>query len=151
MLGLDLSLSSPGYAVIEAKKGVYKLLEVGHIKAKPKHTLTQKLKRIQYHISRLILDYDIDVVVIESGYVRHNQATKAIQRVVGAVYSILDCEVKELPPTTIKKRVAGTGKASKEEVQKVVSQMLGNYQFENEDESDACAVCIAFLIGEDDN
>ncbi|SHF38429.1 hypothetical protein SAMN05444392_11917 [Seinonella peptonophila] len=36
ILGLDLSLSSPGYAVIEANKKGYKLFEVGHIKGKTK-------------------------------------------------------------------------------------------------------------------
>lgn len=152
ILGLDLSLNCPGYAVIEGKKGIYNLLEVGHIKAKPKHSLTQKLKRIQAHILKLTMDYDIDVVVRESGFIRFNTASKALERVVGAVYSTLDYDVIELPPTTIKKRITGSGNASKEEVEQSVLKLIympENIQFNSDDESDAVAVCIAYLIGDD--
>jgi crossover junction endodeoxyribonuclease RuvC len=148
ILGLDLSLSCPGYAVLEIKKGKPKLLESGIIKANQKHTQVQKIRRIAAHMARLAADYDIDVIVRESGFVRHNKTTKILERVAGAVISTLG-EIVELPPTTIKKAVTESGKASKEEVELGVRLLLNlpaDFEFKTDDESDAVAVALAYVI-----
>jgi crossover junction endodeoxyribonuclease RuvC len=148
ILGLDLSLSCPGYAVVQIKNGKPKLLESGIIKANPKHTQIQKMKRIVAHLQRLMTDYDIDAVARESGFVRHNRTTKILERVAGAVMVSLG-EIHELPPTTIKKAVAESGKASKQEVELAVRLLLElpeDFEFRTDDESDAVAVALAYAI-----
>src|SRR5690606_12181739 len=117
ILGLDLSLSCPGYAVIEIRNGKPKLLESGIVKANPKQSQVDKIKRIAAHLYRLKMDYDIDVVVRESGFVKHNKTTKILERVVGGVMVTLGGEIHEIPPTSIKKAVTGNGKATKQEVE----------------------------------
>ena len=149
ILGLDLSLSCPGYAVIEIRNGKPKLLESGIVKANPKQSQVDKIKRIAAHLLRLKMDYDIDVVVRESGFVRHNRTTKILERVVGATMLTLGGEILEIPPTSIKKTVAGSGKATKQEVEVAVRSLLSlpkDFKFKSDDESDAMAVALAFAI-----
>jgi crossover junction endodeoxyribonuclease RuvC len=54
-----------------------------------------------------------------------------------------------LSPSTVKRLVAGNGKAEKEDVADAVRKLLGlspDYVFASDDESDACAVVLAWLI-----
>lgn len=52
----------------------------------------------------------------------------------------------ELPPPTVKKLVTGSGKASKEEVAAALSQYVGQQIYRSDDESDAVAAGIAWLL-----
>lgn len=54
-----------------------------------------------------------------------------------------------ISPTDVKKRVTGKGGADKAEVAEGVRKLLGlaeDYRFATDDESDACAVVLAYLI-----
>lgn len=56
-----------------------------------------------------------------------------------------------ISPTDVKKRIAGSGKAEKSDVAAGVRKLLGlaeDYRFATDDESDACAVVLAWLIGQ---
>ncbi|UYZ15589.1 crossover junction endodeoxyribonuclease RuvC [Brevibacillus sp. WF146] len=56
-----------------------------------------------------------------------------------------------ITPTTVKKTVTGNGKAEKAEVAAAVRRLLGlaeDYRFATDDESDAAAVVLAWLIGQ---
>lgn len=53
---------------------------------------------------------------------------------------------QELYPVTVKKLVTGNGKATKEDVAAALPYYLGNQTYKNDDESDAAAVAVAFLI-----
>ena len=52
----------------------------------------------------------------------------------------------ELSPTTVKKLLTGSGKASKTEVAMALERYVGTQQYETDDESDAVAVGLAWLI-----
>jgi len=52
----------------------------------------------------------------------------------------------ELYPVSVKKLVTGSGKSDKNAVAAAVTKILGDVEFANDDESDAAAVAIAFLI-----
>ena len=53
---------------------------------------------------------------------------------------------EELAPTTVKKLLTGNGKASKADVADAQSQYVGSQVYSTDDESDAAAVGIAWLI-----
>jgi crossover junction endodeoxyribonuclease RuvC len=78
--------------------------------------------------------------------------TQVIFRVVGVSDLALAKEgytkIVDLSPTTVKKAVAGNGKADKKQVAQAVETFIGEYQFKNDDESDAVAVALAYLIQE---
>ena len=52
----------------------------------------------------------------------------------------------ELYPTTIKKLITGSGKAEKDQVAESLKFYVGDIKYSNDDESDATAVAIAWLI-----
>lgn len=146
ILGLDLSLNSPGYAVVEVKNGKVKLLESGIVKANPKHNLNQKLKRITSHLLRAYWDHEIDVVVRENSFVKFNKATKALERVVGAVYVSFGVEIEEIAPQKIKKLMNANSKETVESSARKLLNLAEDFSFESNDASDACAVAIAWAI-----
>ena len=58
--------------------------------------------------------------------------------------------IEEIPPTTIKSIIAGYSRASKEEVEEGVRELLPEHQkemeFYSDDESDAVAVGLTYCI-----
>lgn len=52
----------------------------------------------------------------------------------------------ELYPTTIKKLITGSGKAEKDQVAESLKLYVGDIKYSNDDESDATAVAVAWLI-----
>ena len=72
---------------------------------------------------------------------------------VGGVMDVALWQVKstifyDLGATTIKKQVTGNGRASKQEVAKNLDKYVGEQEYATNDESDAIAVGIAYLIKE---
>lgn len=55
-------------------------------------------------------------------------------------------EWAEIYPVSVKKLVTGSGSATKEEVAASLEYYLGKRIYSNDDESDAAAVAVAFLI-----
>ena len=88
--------------------------------------------------------------VREKGFSRFPHETQALFKVVGiadlAVWKAYGTEFVEITPTTVKKLLTGSGKASKDEVAAALEKYIGEQSFEADDESDAAAVGIAWLI-----
>lgn len=59
-----------------------------------------------------------------------------------------DLSFIEIPPTTVKKLIGGTGRASKLQVQNSLKYYVGEQEYKTDDESDAVACGIAYLIHE---
>ena len=75
---------------------------------------------------------------------------QALARVVGlSEYLALEMghgEFDKIPPKLVKKLVAGSSTAEKDEVAKALPQFVGEQEYACDDESDAVAVGIAWLI-----
>ncbi len=96
------------------------------------------------------LAVDVAVFVREKGFSRFPHETQALFKVVGvadlAAWTTCQTEFVEIAPTTVKKLLAGSGKATKEEVAAALETYVGKYDYEIDDESDALAVGIGYLI-----
>ena len=158
ILAMDLSLNLPAFCVAEVVDGVFTVIEVSHVdnKKKTKWTTAQKLQAIANEIRRLIDEHGaFDVIVREKGFSRYANTTQLLFRVVGISDLVAlengDCiTVEEIPPTTIKSIVAGYSRASKEEVEEGVRELLPEHQknmdFYSDDESDAVAVGLTYCL-----
>ena len=158
ILAMDLSLNLPAFCVAEVKDGVFTVLEISHVdnKKNTKWTTAQKLQAIAEEIRRLIDEHGaFDVIVREKGFSRYANTTQLLFRVVGIADLVAlengECiNVEEIPPTTIKSIVAGYSRASKEEVEEGVRELLPEHQkemeFYSDDESDAVAVGLTYCI-----
>jgi Holliday junction resolvasome RuvABC endonuclease subunit len=56
-----------------------------------------------------------------------------------------DCEQIYYTPKTIKKFIL-SGNATKKQVQEKIKEVYKDIEFENEDESDSCAICLTYFI-----
>lgn len=151
-LALDLSLNGPGFAVIAVFEGKPILLEKSHIVSRASAKHGEKLTVIGAEIERYFKAYSPNHVVREKGFSRFAATTQALFKVVGVseivAYEFGHKAVAEIPPTTVKKAITGSGKASKDEVAAEVLRILQIEQadyFDTDDESDAAAVGITYL------
>ena len=96
------------------------------------------------------LAVDVAVFVREKGFSRFPHETQALFKVVGvadlAAWTTCRTEFVEIAPTTVKKLLTGSGKATKEEVADALSKYVGGKNYTTDDESDAVAVGIGWLI-----
>ena len=53
---------------------------------------------------------------------------------------------RDIYPVTVKKQITGSGKATKEEVAEALVKYVGKLNYRCDDESDATAVAVAWLI-----
>lgn len=151
VLGLDISLSSTGAAVIEVKNKRPKLVQSFIIKTNPKDRHGLRLHMIAERLKEAVEEFGpFDAVVRERGFSRFAASTQAIYKVHGIVDLLFrDREIIDIPPTTVKKAITGDARASKEEVEKAVRKFLrlsSQYKFESDDESDAAAVALSYLF-----
>lgn len=149
VLGLDLSMNRPGFAVVEWKDGEVLLLEKSHIKQNTKKTHAYRLNATAREIQRYLENYEVDIIVRERGFSRHNKTTQALFKVVGVsdyIASLYEKEVVEFSPTEIRKLLFESGDVGKATVQNVLSRYVGEVRYETDDESDATAVAVAYLV-----
>jgi crossover junction endodeoxyribonuclease RuvC len=151
ILGMDLSLSCPAFCVAEVVDGKLEIHHLSHIKTDSKKTRAYRLWQIYNHLKEILSQYpQIKTVIRERGFTRFNQETQALFSVVGVTEVILYKhgfdKIEEIAPTTVKKLVAGSGKADKEEVAVNARKYLKTeVDFKTNDESDAVAVILAYL------
>lgn len=153
---LDLSLSSPGFAVLATEHNGHHnvpiVLETSHVKTKSSKSHGYRLGEISEEIDRYITTYQPEHIVREKGFSRFAATTQALFKVVGVsdLYAQMrmDKIISEIPVTTVKKAVTGSGKASKDEVADAVRHILQIDKpdfFATDDESDAAAVGLAYM------
>lgn len=152
ILAMDLSLSSPAFAVIEKKPRSVKVLHLSSIRTNAKKSHGFRLFQIYNHLKEIYEEFGdkIEHVVSEKGFSRHARTTQILYMVHGVCRMLTYMnghEVNEVSPTTVKKNVAGNGKASKEQLADAVRGFFKDeLTFKNDDESDALGVGITFLI-----
>lgn len=153
-IGLDLSMTGPGFAAVEVIDRKPVLLGTATISTTAKDRDGVRLRKIGRKMKTFIEEYGpFDTYIKEQSFSRFPKDTQQIFKTVGVTEYILhDYEIVDIAATTIKKHVAGSGKASKEEVAAEVCRTFGlktNHFDKRNDESDAIAVILCYLIQND--
>lgn len=95
---------------------------------------------------------NIDVFVRERAFSRFARETQTLNKVVGIADLIAwqqsQSVFHEIAPTTVKKLLTGNGRAEKEAVAGTLERYLGFQIYKTDDESDAAAVGVAWLLQE---
>lgn len=127
IIGLDLSLSSTGYSIINCKG---EILTYGVISTTTKDNDYIRVYKIASRIKELIKEYEVDVAVLENSFFGKNPNTGLkLARLAGAVFYICiesNIEIEMLAPTTTRKILLGDGKAKKESVAKFIQDSYIN-------------------------
>lgn len=144
LMALDLSLANTGVAIFNLNTLACEY--VGSIKPPSNKTTGEKLYFIAKRLIELQNEYKLRVVVLERGFHRFYNATATLYRVHGVANMVLR-KYKQVyyPPKTIKAEIV-KGNASKIQVRKAIEKKFPDVKFANEDESDAFAIGLCYLI-----
>ncbi len=149
ILGIDPGTIHCGYGVLEAQRGAFmrpRYIECGVLELNPAKSLSERLVALARDLREVLDELSPDEVALESLY--HGVNAQSALRLGHArgVIMLLIAEAKlplyEYPPATVKRTVAGNGRAQKVEVQRLVSYRCGLRQPPPLDASDALAVAL---------
>jgi len=141
---IDSSLSRSGIAIFSKKE---KLIFYSSIPTSANLEIQKRLGIIGETLTKIRKKYPCDTLVIEEGFCRYHNATKALFRVRGVIEFIFrDCEIYAYSPRTIKRIVGGDAKAEKDAVAEGVMKLYPKVKLDgNFDTSDAIATGISFF------
>jgi crossover junction endodeoxyribonuclease RuvC len=151
VLGVDCGGEYTGYGVVEMRSGGRLVcLTCGAIKLSPREPLARRLSRIYEGLGALIGEHHPDEVAIEGIFyaLNVNSALKLgqVRGVAMLAAATAGLEVAEYSPLSIKSSVVGYGRAEKQQVQHMVTLLLGlTAAPEPMDASDALAIAICHL------
>jgi len=129
VLGVDPGTAVTGYGVVRpGERGAHALVECGVIRTRARDPLPSRLAEIHDGISELIDRHRPDALAVESVfYARNVRTTVTLAHARGVILLAGEkagLAIYEYPPSEIKKAVAGTGAATKEQVQFMVARLL---------------------------
>lgn len=130
ILGIDPGTATSGYGVIDVNKGIIGVVGWGLIETDKEGSTANRLEAIYEKTGEIIKNYTPDVFAIEKIFFATNAKTAiAVGQAQGVMMlsaSKAKVKVAEYAPGTIKKMVAGDGRAKKKDIQKAVRRILGN-------------------------
>lgn len=158
-LGLDVSLSAPGFSVIDVRNRKPSLITARHVKTNAAQTDGQRFAIVEAFTTIIAGEYrtaDGFAAVVREDYKR--PASKRQGQTIFGAWAAVDSGLNrhglavtdEINAASVKKIVGGHGKADKDEVAAGVRRILqlpDDYVFATDDESDAAGIVLAWLIG----
>ncbi|MCJ7499625.1 crossover junction endodeoxyribonuclease RuvC [bacterium] len=146
ILGVDPSLRSTGYAIVEGDRRNQKIIEFGLIKTHSPEPLEDSLKHIADAIEQVVRVHSPDSLAIENIFTaRNSRVALQLGHVRGVVIQVCTrCGLQTFhyAATRIKETVAGYGRASKEQVQNMVVRTFGLTETPPHDAADAIAAAL---------
>jgi len=129
ILGLDPSLNTTGYGVVECDRATMRLVEGGVIVPARVRDLSRRLVELQRGLADVIESLHPDVMVVEEVFSRTAYPRTAIMmaHARGALVcaaALQDMPVYNYSATAVKRALVGNGLASKEQVAAMVVQAL---------------------------
>jgi crossover junction endodeoxyribonuclease RuvC len=149
VIGIDPGSRVCGYGVLESRNGDVEHLASGSIAPGNGLPLYQRLKIIYESLINVIGEHSPEAMSVEDIFFAKN-AKSAIKLGEARGVALLAASnsgisVFEYSPTRIKLALTGSGRASKREVQRMLTIMLGVSDFETEDASDAVAIALCHI------
>ena len=158
VVAADLSLKRPGFCILKVKKEnnetkikIKKLFSVDN-KNDRKKTHGELLSDIQMAFIGNVFPVEGDTFFVQEQSIMRQMTPyeRNLSKVVGvmdfSLYRLAQKQWYTIYPVTIKKLVTGSGKAEKDEVADALEKYVGKQKYACDDESDATAVAIAWLI-----
>jgi crossover junction endodeoxyribonuclease RuvC len=153
VLGIDPGTAVTGYGVVRGDGSTPpSLLECGVIRTHARAPLPTRLKEIHDGIAELISRHKPDILAVEDVFYAKNVRTTVVLGHARGVILLAGEErgiaIQEIPPASIKKAIVGTGAATKEQVQFMLTRLL---RLKNPpqptDAADGVAAALACVMG----
>lgn len=147
VFGIDPGSRRTGWGVIQMNGTSLRCLEAGVISVSEDAPLFERLEPIFQELSEKLRIHRPEFVALESIF-HHRNAKSALvlghaRGVALLAARLYGCPIGEIAPTEVKKAVTGSGRAEKDQVQRMVRAILSLEQALALDASDALAVAIA--------
>lgn len=145
IIGIDPGTRVTGYGIIEINGSIYRALDYGCVRPPSQMKLSDRYLILFNAVEELIQKNRPDVLAVETQYVDKN-VQSAIKLGMARGIAIIAAKRKGIPvfeytPSKAKSAVVGNGKASKYQVQGMISLLLGlQEQTMPEDAADALAI-----------
>jgi len=150
ILGIDPGLRIAGYGCVEFSppSPTPKIIEAGAIKLKQGESTSNRLKMLFENITDVIQDVQPDIIAVETVFTHKDRVSTAT--ILGYARGVIllageqaSLDLIEITPAEIKKSVTGNGRATKEQVQHAVQNILRLEKPPNPpDVADALAIAI---------
>jgi crossover junction endodeoxyribonuclease RuvC len=166
VLGIDPGTATTGFGVVSDEppadgrgprspalgRGQLRLVECGVIRTRAREPLAVRLQDIHAGVGELIARHLPDVLAVEDVfYSRNVRTTLALGHARGVVLLAgveAGLPIREYPPAEIKKAVVGTGSATKEQVQYMITRLLRLRSApQPADAADGVATAITCVLG----
>jgi crossover junction endodeoxyribonuclease RuvC len=150
VIGIDPALRITGFGIIDDLKGNYSLVKAGTLTSSPDLSVPERLNQIFEGINSLIFEFNPGVMVLEKIFSHYQHPATSF--ILGQARGVIclaaarsNLDLVEYSATHVKKSIVGNGHASKEQVQKMVSGLLGlNSLPKYKDVTDALALAITY-------
>lgn len=159
ILGIDPGTATTGYGIIKSFPKNFEVVDFGLIETDKNGSTGKRLENIYKEIRKLLTKFSPDVVAIERLFFATNAKTAMS---VGQAQGVMifaaarsKIDVIEYAPGTVKKMVAGDGRADKKLMQQSVRKVLGarvrsakkkRTHFDNAADALAIALCHAYKL-----
>lgn len=128
ILGIDPGLAQTGFGVLLKKNNTLSLVDYGCIPTDAKKNFPNRLHEICLEMKKVIQRHKPQTAAIESLYFYKNiSSALKVAQAKGAIISLCvetNIPVQEFTPLQVKQSITGYGKASKEQIQKMVMAIL---------------------------
>ncbi len=147
ILGLDVALRCTGYGVIERSTRQIRVLDCGYVRTPAGKPVSECLRNLHGAVEDLLTSHQPTVAAIEAGFYSRNARTAmTLGMARGTAVALLartGINTYEYSPRRVKQAVCGYGNAGKEQVARLVAEVL-NLDSANlsADTTDALAVCL---------
>lgn len=128
VLGVDPGLGTTGYAVVELVGGQPVLREAGVVRTREAMDLAARLFVIHTELRSVLSEFRPTVLGLEDLYSEYRFPRSALKmaHARGAIYlaaALADVPVVDIAPSAVKSAVTGSGRASKDQVQRAVQHL----------------------------
>jgi crossover junction endodeoxyribonuclease RuvC len=147
-LGIDPGLNRTGYALLERTSSGPRLLEGGVIRSTPARSLAERVHEIGQGLREVLDEFRPEAMAVEQvfSHPAHPKTAVLMAHARGAIlFAACDCGIPivHYTPRQIKRLLTGSGKATKEQVQRAIQRELGlDAVLEPNDVADAFAIAL---------
>jgi len=148
VLGIDPGLQVSGYGLLQAQGARVRVVEAGVVRTDDHQSLAERIQRLHKAVGDIVGDLRPDVIAVEELYSHYRHPVTAIlmghaRGVIFLAAAQAGVPVVSYAATRVKKSLTGEGRASKEQVQRMVQSTLGLKEMPHPpDVADALAVAL---------
>ena len=151
VIGFDPGTNITGFGIIEQTKNELNYIDSGIIDLRKIKDIQEKLNLIYLKVTEFIKNYNPSSVALEDIFVAKNtKGTIKLGYVKGIIFLAskqMNLKVYEYSSTRVKQSITGYGRATKEEIRKMLPNLINNFKLNNyPDATDALAIAYCHIM-----